>query len=117
MDRPGACASRRVASPAAMADIQPLHALHYDPDKTNGLQDLVAPPYDVIDEEQRARLEKRSPYNVVRIDLPEGNGDPYEHAAAELASWRAEGIVIRDSEPSLWLLEQAYTGPDGKNRA
>ena len=55
-----------------MAEIQPLRALHYDPSTTGGLQDVVAPPYDVIDAEQRAELAQRSPYNVVRIDLPEG---------------------------------------------
>ena len=53
-----------------MAEIEPLRALHYDLDKTGGLQPVVAPPYDVIDAEQRAELEARSPYNVVRIDLP-----------------------------------------------
>ena len=39
----------------------------------------MAPPYDVIDAEQRAELEARSPYNVVRIDLPVGN-EPYAEA-------------------------------------
>ncbi|MBV9309335.1 MAG: DUF1015 domain-containing protein [Solirubrobacterales bacterium] len=100
-----------------MAEIEPLHALRYDPEKTNGLQDVVAPPYDVIDADERALLEARSPYNVVRIDLPRGNGDPYEHAADELAKWTADGIIVRESDPSLWLLEQAYTGPDGRERS
>ena len=59
-----------------MAEIEPLRALHYDLDKTGGLQDVVAPPYDVIDADQRAELEARSPYNVVHIDLPRGD-DPY----------------------------------------
>ena len=100
-----------------MAEIEPLRALHYELARTNGLQDVVAPPYDVIDEDQRALLEARSPYNVVRIDLPRGNGDPYEHAAQELDKWRADGIIVRDEDPALWLLEQTFTGPDGKDRA
>jgi uncharacterized protein (DUF1015 family) len=99
-----------------MAEIQPLTALHYDLDKTGGLQDVVAPPYDVIDEQQRRELEGRSPYNVVRIDLPKGNGDPYEHAAGLLREWRDAGVVIKDSEPALWPLAQEYTGPDGRAR-
>ncbi len=48
-----------------MAEIQPLRALRYDPSVTDGLQNVVAPPYDVIDAEQRAELIERSPYNVV----------------------------------------------------
>jgi uncharacterized protein (DUF1015 family) len=98
-----------------MAEIQPLRALHYNLQKTGGLQDVVAPPYDVIDAEQRAELERRSPYNVVRVDLPVGE-DPYEQAARELAAWRAEGVVVQDEQPALWVLEQDYTGPDGRRR-
>jgi uncharacterized protein (DUF1015 family) len=98
-----------------MAKIEPLRALHYDLQKTGGLQDVVAPPYDVIDAEQRTELEARSPYNVVRIDLPTGD-EPYEAAARQLAAWREEGVVIEDSAPALWALEQDYAGPDGQQR-
>ena len=98
-----------------MAEIEPLRALHYNLDKTGGLQDVVAPPYDVIDASQRAGLESRSPYNVVRIDLPQG-ADPYQAAADELSAWRAEGVVVQDTDPALWALEQDYSGPDGKRR-
>ena len=49
-----------------MADVEPLRALHYNLERTGGLQDVVAPPYDVIDDDQRAELEASSPYNVVR---------------------------------------------------
>ena len=99
-----------------MADIEPLLALRYDLDKVGGLQDVVAPPYDVIGPEQRAELAARSPYNVVRIDLPEGNGDPYGRAAEILARWRQDGVVIQDSEPAIWALAQDYTGPDEQAR-
>ncbi len=101
-----------------MAHVEPLRALHYDPEKTGGLQDVVAPPYDVIYTEGRADLIARSPYNVVEIDLPlpiDGS-DPYAHAAAMLDQWRAEGVVIRDQTQAVWPIEQDYTGPDGLTR-
>ena len=98
-----------------MAQIEPLRALHYNLEKTGGLQDVVAPPYDVIDAAQRSELEGRSPYNVVRIDLPLGH-DPYETAAHELKTWREHDIVVQDAQPALWALEQDYTGPDGQRR-
>ena len=94
-----------------MAEIEPLKALYYDLEKTGGLESVVAPPYDVIDADQRRELEERSPYNVVRIDLPVGD-DPYEVAARQLNTWRQEGVVVEDTEPALWPLEQDYTGPD-----
>jgi uncharacterized protein (DUF1015 family) len=99
-----------------MAAIEPLRALHYDLRKTGGLQPVLAPPYDVIDAEQRAELEARSPYNVVGIDLPWGDGDRYQRAADLLDQWRADGALIRDDREAFWPLEQDYTGPDGRAR-
>ncbi len=99
-----------------MAEIQPIRALRYDLGRTGGLQDVVAPPYDVIDGAQRAALEARSPYNVVRIDLPQGGVDRYDRAAALLDDWRTDRIVVHDEAPALWTLSQDYTGPDGQQR-
>jgi uncharacterized protein (DUF1015 family) len=99
-----------------MADVQPLHALHYDLARVGGLQPVAAPPYDVIDAAQRAELVARSPYNVVEIDLPQNGLDPYAHAADVLRRWTADGIVVRDEAPALWALAQEYTGPDGRMR-
>src|SRR6478672_11711924 len=97
-----------------MADVQPLRALHYDLAKVGSLADVAAPPYDVIDPEQRRRLADRSPYNVVRVDLPEGDPDPYAEAARIFEGWQQEGAVVRDEEPALWTLTQDYVGPDGR---
>src|SRR3954469_10461955 len=99
-----------------MADVKPLRALHYDPAVVGALDAVVAPPYDVIDPEQRAQLADRSPYNVVRVDLPEADepgGDPYAAAAGLLERWQADGAVVRDDEPAVWALVQDFTGPDG----
>jgi uncharacterized protein (DUF1015 family) len=100
-----------------VADVQPLHALHYSLDRVGGLSPVVAPPYDVIDPEQRAALAARSPYNAVEIDLPQPDGDfdVYAHAARLLGDWQAEEILVRDPEPALWALAQDYTGPDGSS--
>src|SRR3954462_8241056 len=100
-----------------MADVQPLRALHYDQAVAGPLQDLVAPPYDVIDPPARAALLASSPHNVVAIDLPEPaeeGGDRYAAAAAILARWREEGAIVRDPEPAIWALVQDYTAPDGR---
>jgi uncharacterized protein (DUF1015 family) len=99
-----------------MADVEPLHALHYDLSKVGGLQPVAAPPYDVIDAAQRTELLGRSPYNVVEIDLPVDGGDPYGHAATTLARWSEDGIVVRDGAPALRALAQDYIGPDGAQR-
>jgi uncharacterized protein (DUF1015 family) len=94
-----------------MAVVKPFRALRYDEAKAGPLETLVAPPYDVISPEQRDELRARSPYNVVRLTLP----DTEEQAAAELASWRDEGVLVGES-PAVWALEQDYVGPDGVAR-
>jgi uncharacterized protein (DUF1015 family) len=96
-----------------VAEIEPLRALHYNLERTGGLQDVVAPPYDVIDAGQRAELEAKSPYNVIRIDLPVGQ-DPYAEAGRLFAAWREDGVIVADERPAFWALDQAYTGPDGR---
>src|ERR1700712_2967419 len=99
-----------------MADVQPLRALHYDLAKVGSLDAVAAPPYDVIDPEQRAELASRSPYNVVGVDLPVAGeeGDMYAEAARLLEQWQADGAVVRDTSPALWTLTQEYTSPDGR---
>jgi uncharacterized protein (DUF1015 family) len=98
-----------------MAEIQPLRALRYDPRVVGSLEAVAAPPYDVIDDTQRAELARRSPFNVVEIDLPRANGgDPYLHAQTTLEAWQQQGVLVREREPSLWALTQDYTGPDGR---
>jgi uncharacterized protein (DUF1015 family) len=97
-----------------MADVQPLRALHYDPSVVGALADVVAPPYDVIDEQQRAALVARSPFNVVAVDLPRGEPDPYAAARELFESWQLQGALARDREAAVWAHTQDYAGPDGR---
>jgi uncharacterized protein (DUF1015 family) len=97
-----------------MAEIQPLRALHYDTAVVGSLADVTAPPYDVIDAEQRDALLTRSPHNIVAIDLPEGEPDRYAAAASLLETWQLQGALVRDSEPAIWAQAQDYTAPDGR---
>jgi len=100
-----------------MAEIQPLKTLRYEPRVVGSLDAVTAPPYDVIDDEQRAVLAERSPFNVVEIDLPRANGgDPYLHADNILETWLQQGVLVREREPAIWALTQDYTGPDGAER-
>ena len=95
-----------------MAVVRPFRALRYDPAVAGGLESLVAPPYDVIEPEQRDELLRQRPYNVVHLTLP----DSEEEAAASLAEWQEHGVLVRDSEPACWWLSQEYVGPDGVAR-
>jgi uncharacterized protein (DUF1015 family) len=95
-----------------VADIQPLRTLRYDTAEAGPLEDLIAPPYDVIDDAMRADLAARSEHNVVELDLPES----YDDAARRLVDWRDAGVLVQEEEPVMWALRQDYTAPDGSAR-
>ena len=99
-----------------MPDLRPFRALRYEPSRVRDLAAVVAPPYDVIDPEMRARLVARDPANVVRLDMPveelgDGPGDRYRRAARTLAAWRSDGTLRKDPQPSIYVYEQRYLIP------
>jgi uncharacterized protein (DUF1015 family) len=94
-----------------LAEIKPFRALRYDERQAGPLEDLVAPPYDVIGPEERARYLAKSPHNVVHLTLPDS-----EAAAGRLfREWRDQEVLVPD-EPGFWGLSQDYVGPDGVAR-
>ena len=102
---------KTVGTLAAMADVQPFRAVRYS-GAAGPLADLVAPPYDAVDEEERARLFTRSPYNVVHVTLPES----VDEAARLYRDWLGDGILERDDEDAMWISVETYVGPDGVER-
>ena len=96
---------------APVAEIKPFRALRFDTDVAGALDELVAPPYDVIGPEERARYLGQSPYNVVHLTLP----DSEEDAGRTFRDWREEG-VLTEEPPAFWALSQDYVGPDGVAR-
>ena len=102
-----------------MADVLTFSGLHYRDDVA--LDDVVAPPYDVLSAAQAAELRDRSPYNAVHVDLPVPPGeaaapDAYRRAAATFGRWRDLGVLRRDETPGIVVVDQTYTGPDGRER-
>jgi uncharacterized protein (DUF1015 family) len=90
-----------------VAEVRPFRSLRYDETKAGPLENLVAPPYDVLSDEQRREYLDKSPHNVVHLTLP----DSEEQAARDFADWREQGILVEEG-PSFWALEQEYVGPD-----
>ncbi|HHJ99053.1 MAG TPA: DUF1015 domain-containing protein, partial [Actinobacteria bacterium] len=78
------------------------------------LSDLTAPPYDVVNPEQRAALLARNDHNVVALELPDGPLDPtvpgnrYETGAETWRRWHDEGILVEDASPAIYVVEQSW---------
>ena len=100
-----------------MPRFEPFAGVRYDLDRVD-LDDVVAPPYDVIGPEERAVLEARSPFNVVHIDLArEENGrDRYATAGCRFDEWLTQGILRADPEPGFYAYRMGYHDPEGHSR-
>ena len=86
--------------------LRPFRALRPAVDAAR-LSRLLCPPYDVIDEGERARLLAADPDNAVGVILPEAadDGDPYLQAAQRLDNAVARGLLATDGEPALYVYE------------
>jgi len=79
------------------------------------LSDLIAPPYDVISDEDRAVLAEQDAHNIVHLILPGvGEADRYTHAKALLDSWRADGMLVPDGDPAVYVVQQSFATPTGE---
>src|SRR3954453_4631898 len=102
-----------------MAEIQPLHAVHYDSHTAGALENLVAPPYDVIDDQMRRELVAKSPFNIVEVDLPapEAGEGPYAHPEQIFEAGMHQGVMVKEREPSIWIMRQQFrAGGETLNR-
>ncbi|MFM7244423.1 MAG: DUF1015 family protein [Planctomycetaceae bacterium] len=97
-----------------MPTVLPLRGLRYDPKHVGALSQLIAPPFDAIDDGLRARLYERHPANAVRL---EGNreepgdgdrGDRWKRAARFLRAWQEQGLLMREPAAAVYVCQQAF---------
>ncbi len=97
-----------------MPEIEAFRGLRYDLGHVGSLSDVVAPPYDVIDEEFQDDLYKKHPANVVRLILNRiepGDNDTdnrYARAARFLKNWCSEGLLQTEPDPALYVYHQVF---------
>ena len=103
-------------------DLRPFRGIAYNPAHVDDLFALLAPPYDVISQQERERYYQQHPHNVVRLIYGRDEaGDTaaanrYTRAANYLQSWLQQGVLQRDSAPSMYLCAERYLLPDGTQR-
>src|SRR3989338_2614979 len=86
-----------------MVEIKPFKAYRYNKQKI-GLQNAIAPPYDVIDRNMRMDLKNRSEFNFVNIILNEN----HDNAKELLHKWIKENVLIQDKEDSIYIYQQEF---------
>lgn len=97
-----------------MPQISAFRGLRYDLGHIGSLEDVVAPPYDVIDAEFQDQLYKKHPANVVRLILNRDEpGDDeqakYQRAARFFKNWQQEGLLQREPDPALYVYHQIFS--------
>jgi len=117
---PGVTADRTPGHPTAGRpsrglELAPFRGVRFDLRRIHDIAKVTAPPYDVIEPEERAALETADPHNIVRLVLPRsGTADPeerYRRAAGILNLWLTEGILVPDAGgPALYVYEQRSGG-------
>ena len=102
-----------------MAIIAPFRGLTYNLNDRSDISSLVAPPYDVISEEEQEGYYQSSPYNVIRLALGKkkmGDSDwdnRYTRAADDFDRWQSDDILTRFDQPVLVLTSLTYDPGDG----
>lgn len=89
-----------------MAVIKPIKALHFT-EKAGSIETCVCPPYDIISADERAELIKKNEYNLVRLELPEGE-DKYNAAGVMLNGWLNEGVLARDEKEGIYVYREEF---------
>jgi len=95
-----------------MSEVRPFRGLRY----AEPVAPLLAGPYDVIADEERDRMAEAEPHSIVHLTLPPGpsGARDYSGAAQTLAAWIRDGVLVRDDEECLYVLEETTT--DGRVR-
>jgi uncharacterized protein (DUF1015 family) len=94
-----------------MAEIVPFLGVRYNPEVISDLNQVVAPPYDVIDEDEVRAYQAKSLFNITHLTRPLGD-DPYVNAANFWNEWLDKSIVRADAEPSFYIYQQTFADPD-----
>ncbi len=98
-----------------MAEIIPFCGLKYNKKKIKNISKVFAPPYDVISAKEQNELYKQHPYNVIRLILgkqsknDDRRNNRYTRAANLFKKWIKTGILVKDTNPSIYIYTQDYT--------
>ncbi|MGL4208733.1 MAG: DUF1015 domain-containing protein [Candidatus Adiutrix sp.] len=101
-----------------MVDIKPFKGVLYNLDeiKSNG-SFLLAPPYDVLNNEERQGYLNFHPHNILHIDYGqqyETDKDKYDwhqRSGQILDEWLEKGVLEHLNEPAIFHMETEYKNP------
>ncbi len=103
-----------------MALIAPFCGLRFNPEKVGKLEDVVTPPYDVINKKTEEAFKARNPYNMIKLDISKSPGPVkdadtrYAKAKNYFNQWQQDEILVRDNKPAIYLYFIDYVLSSGR---
>ncbi|MGI9553608.1 MAG: DUF1015 domain-containing protein, partial [Thermodesulfobacteriota bacterium] len=92
-----------------MAIIKGFKGIRYNPEKVQDFNKIVAPPYDVINQDEQDKLYQSDPFNVIRLILAKGEGDDrYKNASTTFKQWLDDSVLIEEDIPSIYPYYQEF---------
>jgi uncharacterized protein (DUF1015 family) len=89
-----------------MAEIKPIRAWRYNDSLTETIDNLTSPLFDVVSEKQRKSL-YQNPLNSIHLSVPKGP-DAADHAQQLLNKWKADGTIVQDKLPAIYVYYQYF---------
>ena len=89
-----------------MAEIRPIRPWRYHPGLLQNIEDLTAPLFDVVSENQRRTL-YQSPYNTIHLSVPQPP-NAAERASRILQEWKSKGVLVQDLIPGIYVYYQHF---------
>lgn len=105
---------RGVCQHGVVPRFEPFAGVRFSPDLDPAA--VTSPPYDVVDDDDRATLLAGHERNAVAIDIPrEADGDDrYAEARRTLEAWSADGTLMIDPRPSFTVYRMDFTDDTGR---
>ena len=104
-----------------MAIVLPFRGIRYNTDQAGDMAQLVAPPYDVVDDEKRDSLVSRNHHNIFSLELskPDVSGihkvDKYTCAKKKFEGWLSQKILEQKDGPAIYPYDISFSTPSGNS--
>jgi len=102
-----------------MAIVLPFRGIRYNTDRAGDMAQLVAPPYDVVDDEKRDSLVFKNHYNIFSLELSKPDFsethkvDKYTCAKKKFESWLSKKILEQKDRHAIYPYDISFSTPDG----
>jgi len=97
-----------------MAEIIPFKGILYNPRKINNMADVMAPPFDIISDQEQLEYHESHPHNIIRLTLGKihendnSTNNRYTRAADCFNKWLSAHIMERDKTPAFYFTAMEF---------